>query len=112
MGVYTKIYTKKYHQKIKKTITKICPECHSNITIYDNIHKEEYCKKCGLILQSPPMYDIITPGYSLHIQVYTFLLNIPVLIDEYILTPIQQEQSSLNELALLYPPVSEESKLP
>lgn len=107
MGVYNQIYTNKYHQKIKKTITKICPECHNKHIIHDKKHQEEYCTHCGLIITSPPVYDIITPGYSLKIQTYTFLLNTPVLIKETIITPEQQEQTMLRKLAMLYPPSHE-----
>lgn len=94
-----------------KVITRICPECHDKNIKDDLIHQEQYCQKCGLILQAPTIYGINTPSYAIKIQTFIQLINTPVLIKESILTPERLEQLKLRELEVKYPPVSEESKL-
>lgn len=43
------------------TSTLNCPECHtSKYTVYDPVHSETFCTKCGLIIQ-----DTTIPG-ALH----------------------------------------------
>ena len=34
-----------------KTIKTTCTECKSNTILYDTVHNETFCNKCGLILQ-------------------------------------------------------------
>lgn len=94
-----------------RQINRICSECHKSQIKQDYIHEEQYCQNCGLVLQAPKVQGIITPGYALHIQVYTTLINTPVLVSETIITPEQLEKQELMEYEILYPPVSEESKL-
>lgn len=37
---------------------KTCPYCFSNALIYDEVHDETYCSKCGLIVKDG---SLITP---------------------------------------------------
>lgn len=42
---------------------KICPECYSRHIKSDDIHKEIYCGKCGLVIQAPYQYGIVFPDF-------------------------------------------------
>ena len=48
-----------------KKIIKLCPECGEKKFKYDSIHQETYCENCGLIINAPPEFGIIFPGYML-----------------------------------------------
>ena len=41
-----------------KHINVICPECKSDNIIIDDFHQETYCTRCGLVLQSPIIFQI------------------------------------------------------
>lgn len=50
--------------KNKEYYFKICPECNSCNLDHDHVHKEVYCKKCGLVIIAPPTLNITTDGYK------------------------------------------------
>lgn len=35
-----------------------CPECNGEI-IHDLVHDEKFCKRCGLVVSAPYIYEVI-----------------------------------------------------
>ncbi len=68
------------HQIKKEYHFKICPECTSCNLVFDEIHQEVYCKKCGLVIISPPTTDFVTDGYS-YLHIHTNYSRIEVIIE-------------------------------
>jgi len=61
----------------EKTLNiKVCPECKSNVFVNDEIHKETYCLRCGLIIKAPYTTDFIASGFAkLKIKIFDITLN-------------------------------------
>ncbi len=49
-------------RKRKKVLKYVCPECHMDSFMNDDIRDEVYCQCCGLVVTGPPICGVIYPG--------------------------------------------------
>lgn len=69
-----------HHKNTMDFYFKICPECNSCELLFDDIHYETYCKKCGLVIISPPTTDFVTDGYK-YLYIHSNFSNIPIVLE-------------------------------